>query len=184
MGLRLNVDLDTNRGQTNEAYIRIETIRFNRVLCRIEYTTSCWVNKDAADAFDKKYIDDPLGSSQGILTKEVVYYDDEDDIEGREVSVPNYYTCEIYTEEKTEVPIYEEQEVVKLVPYMTFDENGEEMIIEKEVKKTENIQVGVDTQIKKLVDFSLVENIFDFTHKVLKDELSKIFPEDKIEIVK
>lgn len=183
MGLRLNVDLDTNRGQTNEAYVRIETIRFNRVLCRIEYTISCWVNKQAADAFDKKYIDDPLGSSQGILTKEVVYYDDDDDVDGREVVIDNYYTCEIYREEKIETPVYEEQEVVKLVPYVTFDENGEEKIVDKEIKKIEQVQVGVDTVIKKVVDFSLVEDMFDFTHKVLKDELSKIFPEDRIEIV-
>lgn len=183
MGLRLNVDLDTNRGQTNEAYIRIETIRFNRVLCRVEFTTSCWINKEAADGFDRKYIGDPLGSSQGILTKEVVYYESKDDVEGKEVVIDNYYTCEIYREEVTETPVYEQKIVVKSIPYVTFDDDGEEVIVEKQVKKLERVQTGVNTQIKKIVDFSIVNNIFDFTNQALFNELSKIFPKDKLQIL-
>jgi len=184
MGLRLNVDLDTNRGQTSEAYIKVETVRFNRVQTRIEFTTSCWVNKESADAFDKKYVDDPLGSSIGLLTKEVVYYEDENDVEGTEVSIENFYTQQIYREETVETPIYENKEVTKLVPYVSFDENGDEVIKEKEVVKTEKVQVDTKTETKKLVDFSLIDNIFDFTYKALKQELSKIFPEDKIEIIR
>jgi len=45
MGLQINVDLDTNRGQTNEAYILLESVRFNRVNTRVEFTTSLWLNK-------------------------------------------------------------------------------------------------------------------------------------------
>lgn len=183
MGLRLNVDLDTNRGQTNEAYIRIETIRFNRVLCRIEFTTSCWINKEAADGFDRKYIGDPLGSSQGILTKEVVYYESEDEVEGKEVEIDNYYTCEIYKEEITENPLYEDQIVTKTIPYVTFDDDGEEVIIEKQVKKMERVQVGIDKQVKKVVDFSIAENMFKFADLALLNELSKIFPKDKLQII-
>lgn len=183
MGLRLNVDSDTNRGQTGEAYIKVETVRFNRVQTRVEFTTSCWVNKEAADAFDKKYVDDPLGSSVGLLTKEVVYYKDEKDVEGTEVTIENFYTQQIYREEKVETPIYEDKEVLKLVPYVSFDENGDEVVKEKEVVKTEKVQVDTKTEIKKLVDFSLVNNIFEFTYNALKKELSNIFPEDKIEII-
>lgn len=183
MGLRLNVDLDTNRGQTNEAYIRIETIRFNRVMCRIEFTTSCWLNKELADGFDRKHIGDPLGSSQGILTKEVVYYESKDDVEGKEVEIQNYYTCEIYREEIIEKPIYEDQIVTKTIPYVTFDDDGEEVIVEKQVKKMERVQVGIDTQVRKVVDFSIVENMFDFANQALFNELSKIFPKDKLQII-
>lgn len=181
MGLRLNVDLETNRGQTNEAYIKIETIRFNRVNTRVEYTTSCWVNKKAADAFNKKYIDDPLGSSAGILTQEVVYYTGPDDVEGTELTVPNFYTSEIYREVEVTTPIYEEQEVTKTVPYISFDEEGNEVQKEKEVTKVEQVKIDEKVEVKKLFDMKLVENIFEFTYKALKGELSKIFPEDKIE---
>ena len=184
MGLRLNIDLDTNRGQTSEAYIKVETIRFNRVQTRVEYTTSCWVNKEAADAFDKKYVDDPLGSSVGLLTKEVVYYKDEKDVKGTEVTIENFYTEEIYREEVVDTPIYENKQVAKLVPYVSFDENGDEVIKEKEVVKTEKVQVDTKTETKKLVDFSLVDNIFEFTYNSLKKQLSQFFPEDKIQIVK
>jgi len=184
MGLRLNVDLDTNRGQTNEAYIRIETVRFNRVQTRIEFTTSCWVNKEAADAFDKKYVDDPLGSSVGLVTKEVVYYEDENDVKGTEVTIENFYTETISREENIEIPIYEEKEVTKLVPYVSFDENGDEVIKEKEVTKKEKVQVDSKTEIKQVVDFSLVDDIFEFTFNALKKHLSKVLPEDKLQIVR
>ena len=184
MGLRLNVDLDTNRGQTGEAYIKVETIRFNRVQTRVEFTTSCWVNKEAADAFDKKYVDDPLGSSVGLLTKEVVYYEDENDVKGTEVTIENYYTAEIYREIEVETPIYEEKEVTKLIPYVSFDENGDEVIKEKEVSKIEKVQVDSKKEIKKLVDFSLVDNIFDFAYQSLINELTSFFPKDKLQIVK
>ena len=183
MGLCLKVDLETNRGQTNEAYIRLETVRINRVNTRVEYTTSCWINKEAAQAFEKKYIGDPLGSSAGIMTQEVVYYTGPDDVDGTEVTIPNYFTSDIYREVEEVTPIYEEKEVIKTVPYVSFDENGDEVVKEKEVTKVEKVQVDEKVEIKKLFDLTLVDSIFEFTYKQLKKELSKIFPEDKIEIV-
>lgn len=183
MGLRLNVDLDTNRGQTDEAYIILETIRFNRANTRIEFTISLWINRAAAYNFQKKYVGDPLGSSEGMLQREVIYYKDAKDTKGTEITLDNYFMADIAKEEEVITPIYEEKEVTKKVPFVTFDEEGNEIIKEKKITKLEKVKVGENKEIKQMFDTSLVHNIFDYTYKELRKILSKHFPIEKLEIV-
>lgn len=184
MGLRLNVDLDTNRGATNEAYIILETVRFNRVNTRVEFTTSLWINKQAAEAFQKKEVGGELGSSEGMLQREVIYYKNEKDFEGTEITLPNYFMADIYRKKIIKEPIYEEQEVEKEVPYVSFDKEGNEVIKKKKVKKIEKVKVGENKIEKKLFDTKVVENIFEYTYKQLKQQLKQYFPANKLEIVK
>ena len=183
MGLRLNVDLDTNRGQTNEAYILLESVRFNRVNTRVEFTTSLWLNKESALAFQKKYIDSPLGSSEGMLQREVIYYKDSKDTKGTEITLDNYFMADIARDEEIITPVYDKKEVIKKVPFITFDEEGEEVVKEKEITKLEKVQVGENKEIKKVFDISLVHNIFEFTYSELRKQLSEHFPIEKLEIV-
>ena len=180
MGLQLNVELDTNLGPTNRAYIRIETCRVNKVLAQIEFTTTCWIDKQAADKFYRTYLDDPMTNSEGILTKEVVYYVTEDDKDGKELVIENYYKVPTVREETVEVPIYETKLVKKLVPYISFDENGEEVEKQKEVEKEEQVQVTTQTVQKQLIDYSLIEKPFELAYSHLKAELSKLFPVESI----
>ena len=183
MGLRLNVDLDTNRGQTNEAYILLESVRFNRVNTRVEFTTSLWLNRDAALAFQKKYIDSPLGSSEGMIQREVIYYKNSKDTKGTEITLDNYFIVDIAREEEVITPVYDKKEVVKKVPFITFDDEGEEIVQEKEITKLERVKVGENKEIKKVFDISLVHNIFEFTYGELRKKLSEHFPIEKLEIV-
>jgi len=183
MGLRINVDLDTNRGQTNEAYVLLESIRFNRVNTRVEFTTSLWLNREAALAFQKKYIDSPLGSSEGMLQREVIYYKNSKDTKGTEITLNNYFLVDIAREEEVITPVYDEKKVVKKVPFISFDEEGEEIVKEKEITKLEKVKVGENKEIKKVFDISLVHNIFEFTYNELRKKLSEHFPIEKLEIV-
>ena len=180
MGLHINVDLDTNLGPTNEAYIRIETCRINKVLAQLEFTTTCWVDKDSADKFYRTYLDDSFANSNGLLTKEVVYYKNENDKKGTEVVIENYYKVSTVKNVTIEEPVYETKVVTKTVPYVSFDENGEEVIKEKEIETEEKVQVGTNTVEKQLIDYSLMEKPFEFAYKYLKSELTKIFPKSKI----
>ena len=180
MGLTLKVDLDTSAGSTKEAYIRIETCRINKVQAQLEFTTTCWINKKKASKFYRKYLDDALTNAGGLIKKEVVFYKDENDIYGSELTIDNYYKVSTVKEVTVEEPIYELQEVEKQVPYISFDENGDEIEKIKVVKEKEKIQIDSKNVKKKLIDYSLMEKPFEFAYKHLKEELSKHFPASKI----
>lgn len=184
MGLRLNVELDTNRGATNEAYIILETVRFNRVNTRVEFTTSFWVNKQAAEAFQKKEVGGELGSSEGMLQREVIYYKDKEDYEGTEITLPNYFMADVFRKKVIKEPLYEEKEVEKEVPFVSFDEEGNEVIKKRKIIKLEQVKVGENKIEKKLFDTSVISNIFEYTYIQLKEQLTQYFPADKLEIVK
>lgn len=176
MGLQINVDLDTNLGPTDEAYIRIETCRINKIQAQLEFTTTTWVDKDSADKFYRKYIDDPLTNSNGLLTKEVVYYKNQDDKSGTEVVIENYYKVKTVKTVTVEDPIYDIKITTKTVPYVSFDENGEEVIKEKEIEQEEKVQIGSNKVEKQLIDYTLMEKPFELAYEHLKAELSKTFP--------
>ena len=180
MGLTIKVDLDTSAGSTDQAYIRIETCRINKVQAQLEYTTTCWVNKKRASKFYRKYLYDPLTNAGGMIKREVVYYSDSEDLDGKEITLDNYFKVSTVNEVTVEEPIYEKQVVVKKVPYVSFDENGDEVEKIKIVEREEDVQVDTISKKRKLIDYSLMEKPFELAYKHLKDELSKHFPEDKI----
>jgi len=60
MGIRLQVDLETNRGPTNELYIRIDFFKINRTVGTITFTTTLWLNKELADNSLKKLASDEI----------------------------------------------------------------------------------------------------------------------------
>lgn len=180
MGLRLKLDLDTNLGFTDKAYIRIETCRINKVQAQIEYTTSCWINKDSADKFYRDYLDEKMPNAEGIVTKEVVFYKDLNDTTGTEVSINNFYKASVVESVEELTPIYEEKEIDKVIPYITFDEEGEELLKEKVVKSLEKIKVREELKERQKINYSLFNNPLEHAYKHLKEQLSKTFPEDKI----
>ena len=180
MGLVIKAELDTSRGSTKEAYIRIETCRINKVQAQLEFTTTCWINKKAASKFYRKYLDDPLTNAGGLVNKEVVFYKDKDDIDGTEVAIENYYKVPTVNEVTIEEPVYEKKVVVKQVPFISFDENGDEIEKIKTVEREEKVQVDTKTKKRKLIDYSLMNKPFEFAYQYLKEELEKKFGKDKI----
>lgn len=180
MGLVIKAELDTSRGSTKEAYIRIETCRINKVQAQLEFTTTCWINKKAASKFYRKYLDDSLTNAGGLINKEVVFYKNKDDIEGTEVAIENYYKVPTVVEVSVDKPIYEKKVVEKQVPFISFDENGDEIEKIKTVKREEKVQVDTITKKRKLIDYSLMDKPFEFAYQHLKEELEKKFGKDKI----
>lgn len=175
MGLVIKTELDTSRGSTKEAYIRIETCRINKVQAQLEFTTTCWLNKNAASKFYRKYLDDPLTNAGGLINKEVVFYKNKDDVEGTEMVIENYYKVPTVVEVTVDEPIYEKKVVKKQVPYISFDENGDEVEKIKTVEREEKVQVDTKTIKRKLIDYSLMEKPFEFAYQYLKEELEKKF---------
>ena len=75
MGLRLQVDLETNRGPTNKLFVRIDSWKVNMTLGEVKFTTTSWLDKSYGDRFLRKYFTDALQPAVGLVGGKVIYYD-------------------------------------------------------------------------------------------------------------
>jgi hypothetical protein len=182
MGILLNVDLETNRGPSQEVFIRIENYKVSLTLAEVTFTTTAWIDKKAADNFLRQTLDEPMKNAQGILGLNVVYYK-EGDQEGTELEVKNLYKYNMITEKEVTIPIYTKKEISKEVPKVSFDEEGNEITIFKTVTETIKVKDGEETVTKELIDYSILDRLQEVSYEHLKKELSKLFPLDKITIV-
>lgn len=180
MGFIVNADIETNRGPTSELYIRIENWKINKAVGEIKFTTTTWVSKEFADRFLREYFDEPLKNSVGIVSSKLVYYSD-DNLDGKEYDVPNYFTMPMYVEKEVEVPIYETKKVSKEFPYVSFDENGDEITLYRTVTSEEEVQVGTEKVTKQVMDYGIVDRLAEVTYNYLKQQLKEYFPEELIE---
>ena len=180
MGFRLNVDLETGSGPTQEAYIRIDNYRFNKVTSEIILTTTTWLDVEKAHAFNRQYIDESLKNAVGLVSQDVLYYDNPES-EGEEVKIPIVYKASVTEIEEVEFPIYEEQETIEETPYVSFDDNGDEVTKYKAEVVIKKVLVDKYTETKEVVKPELLENLYEFSYNVIKKKLAELFPEDKIE---
>lgn len=180
MGFRINVDLETGSGPTQEAYIRIDNYRFNKVTSDLLITTTTWLDVEKAHDFNRKYLDENLKNAVGLISAEVLYYPTPDS-EGEEITIPNVFKAPVVQKEELTFPVYEEQETIVQVPYVSFDANGDE--ITKYRDEVQKLQVQVDSykDTKQVVKPELLTNLYEFSYNVLFNELAKLFPKDKIE---
>jgi len=180
MGIVINADLETNAGPTNELYVRIENWKVNLSVAQIRFTTTAWLNKTYGEKFLRRYYDDPLRNSIGIVGTKVIYYPE--DGEHKELDLVNLYEMPMYTEQVIEEPVYEIQEVSKELPYVSFDENGDEITLYRTVKQQEEVQVGKNEVTKKVIDYTLVNRLEEVSYEYLKEQLINYFPEESINI--
>ena len=182
MGFRLNVDLETSSGPSQEVYVRIESIIVNRVTSKASYQLTYWIDQDHATATNRVYVEDEMRHSVGLIQERILYYEDEES-EGVEILLPHMLEEDIAEEREVEVPIFEKQDITKEVPYTSFDENGDEITLYRSITSTQNVKVGTKVEIRKVIDIKLVENIFEFGYRKTKQMLETKFPVDKIEKV-
>ena len=181
MGLRINSDLETSAGPTMEAYARIDNYRVDKVSSKISFAVSYWLNKEAGQKFNRTYLGDNLKSATGLFSSKVVCYDVDD--EGVEVELPTFLSTNNIRVEEVEDPIFETVTETKVVPYVSFDEEGNEITLEREVSHQVEKQVGSNKTVKKLIDTSVYDNITGFCYNHLKGELAKLFNDITIEDV-
>ena len=180
MGLVLKIDLETNLGPTTEAYISIDSIRVNKTLAEVKFSLSAWLNKTYADKFFRKYKEDDLNNAKGQISSNVLYYENEDS-NGDEITIPNYFAnIDLAVRKEVEVPIIEEVQKEKKIPQVSFDENGDEVTIERIVFETVKEQTGTKLEERSVVAYDSINAIEDFCYIYLKKELSKLFPNDKL----
>ena len=97
------------------------------------------------------------------------------------MAIPIIYRAPVAVVEEIEFPIYEEQETVEEVPYVSFDENGDEITKYKDQINLVKVKVGTKKEIRNKINPEIITNLYEFAYKVVKNKLAELFPEDKIE---
>jgi len=183
MGLIVRGDIETNQGPTEELYIRIDNWKINMATNAIRFSTTAWLNKEFGDKFLRKHFDDELKPAIALVSGKIVYYDDKNK-DGLEVEIPNLYDTNIFSVEEVEEDVLEVQSVTKEVPYVSFDEEGNEITLFKTVTSKENVKVGVQVVEKKVIDYSIpLNSLGEFSYNHLKNEIQKLLPDSVIEKV-
>ena len=183
MGFVLNVDLETSEGPSHEVYTRIESLSYNKVTSEVRFQLTYWLDRDHAIRFNRTYLSEERKNAIGLVQERVLYF--EDDIsDGKEVLLPNHLKAPLVSVKEIEVPLYEVQEVETDAPYVSFDEQGEEVIKYRKVVKTEKVRVGVKVETAEVIDGSLAGDLYGFCYRHALKELTQWLPEDKIETVK
>lgn len=182
MGFRLNVDLETSSGPSQEVYVRIESLVVNRVTAKARFQLTYWIDQDHAIKTNRQYVEEEVRPQVGLIQERILYYEDEES-DGVEILLPHMLEEDMAKEQDVEVPIFEEQEIKKEIPYTSFDENGDEITLYRTVTSKQNIKVGSEIEKRKVINIKLAENIFEFGYSRIKQMLESKFPSDKIEIV-
>lgn len=183
MGFQLNVDLETSLGPSQEVYARVEGISYNKHTAAVMFQIAYWVDRNHALKATRTFLDEEHKNMVGLIYDKVIYYP-EGTTEEIEIHLPQYLDIFAVNEEEVEIPIYETKVTNKEVPYVSFDENGEEITLYRTIIKNEPVQIGVKKEVKKVIDYGVSNRLAEFAYKALKEELAKWFPKENIETVK
>jgi len=179
MGFILDVDLETSEGPSHEVYVRVESLTFNKVTMETGFQLTYWETKEYAEKFDRITTDQEPNNAIGLIQERVIYFKD-DESDGEEILFPHHIKTQIIKVDTTEVPVIETREEKVEVPYVSFDENGEEITKYRTIVKEEEVQVGVENIEKEVFDYSALNNIFEFAYNHAKKVLGELIPKDKI----
>ena len=119
----------------------------------------------------------------GLVQNKMMYYE-QADYDGEEIEFKHYLKVNVAEEREIEIPIFEMQEVTEEVPYISFDENGDEVIKHRKVIKEKKVETGTYKEIKSVIDTKAFDDIYGYCYKRLYEHLIDIVPKDKIETVK
>lgn len=182
MGFVLNADLETSLGPTQELYVRVEGFTFNKVTAQLSFQITYWIDRDHAIKFNKVYLEESDKNAKGLIQNKVIYFDSEES-EGKELILEQFYKVLVADKQEIDVPIFEEQDVEIEVPYISFDENGDEMTKYRKVIKSQKVQVGSNKETRSVIDVKAFNNIYGYCYKILKDYLSTFLPNEVIQKV-
>ena len=180
MGLVIKADIETSSGPTKKAYVRIDNYRVDKVTSRLRFAVSYWRTKESAHNFNRLYLEENLKNATGLFSSNIVFYESKED-EGKEVSLPTFFDINMASEEVVEEPVFEMKDVTKTVPFISFDENGDEITLQKEVTKKEKVQVDVVTSTKNKINNSIIGDLPKYCYNEVKKQIQQLLPNCKIE---
>ena len=163
MGLLFNLDTDTVKGPTKSLYCRIDQITIqkdaNRIIVSLIYF------KDIEQTFR---ID--------CISYEVVVYEN-GDIEGKEIRLPSVLKLDLSEKVTIKEPIYKQELVKEKVPYVSFNDLGDEITKYREVEVEKNIKIGEEEKEATIPAYTAIQkDIFGFCYGIIKEEVLRYFP--------
>ena len=181
MGYILKGDFETSIGPSQEIYVKVDNFRISKITSVFEFVVSYWISKKAADDFKLDYIEQKRRPSIGQIEQKV-YSFEQDDVDGTEIELPNFFSQQMAKEEKIEKPVYEIVKVEEEVPYVSFDDEGEEVTLYRSIFTEKEQLVKVEHITKKIIDYSCLDNIHEYAYSVVEDKLKNLLPNVELEI--
>lgn len=183
MGFILDVDLETSEGPSHEVYARVESLSFNKVTSLVKFQVTYWQDRDHAIRFNRTSINEPKRSAVGLIQERVLYFVD-DNSDGIEIMFPHHFKVPLTVKKEVETPEYGVVSTEQEVPYVSFDDNGEELTKYRKVVREERKKIGTKKEVLEVIDTSLLNNIMDFCYSKLKENLVLNLPKNNIITVK
>jgi len=184
MGLLIKGDIETNVGPTDSIYCKIETYKVQIPRAQVQFTVQYWQNKDSADSYTGVFEGDNKENMDHyaydiINHNEILIYDNSSPTS---IELPKLFQLSPRITKKIEVPTYEKKVVTKEVPYISFDENGDEIVLTRKVDTLERVIVNVKKVPKKYFDRDSLKDFPTFCYKELKKILAKNFKKANINL--
>ena len=163
MGLLFNLDTDTVKGPTTSLYCRIDQITIQKEVNRIIISLSYFNDVEKTSRIDS-------------ISYEVLVYEDSDS-EGKDIRLPSTLKLDLGEKVVIKEPIYKQELVKEKVPYVSFDELGEEITKYQEVEVKRNIKIGEEEKEATVSTYTAIQkDIFGFCYDKIKQKLLESFP--------
>lgn len=163
MGLSFNLDTDTVKGPTKSIYCRINQITIQKDTDRVIVSLCYFNNSKKTSLID-------------VVSYEVIAYED-GDTEGKEITLPSVLKLDLKEKVVIKEPIYKQELVKEQVPYVSFDDLGEEITKYREVEVEKNIKVGEEDKETTISAYDAIQkDIFQYCYGKVQEEILKSFP--------
>ena len=172
MGLYINGDFETTSGATRQAYARIDSYRVDKVTSRVRFSVSYWISRDAGHNFNRQYIDESMKNATGLFSNKVISYINSED--GVNIEFPTFMDLKLTRSEEIQIPVYEKVETTKEVPYVSFDEEGNEVTKYRTLTLNKSEITGYNTETKDVIANDLLGDIPGFCYGKLIEALTAV----------
>ena len=163
MGLLFNLDTDTVKGPSQSLYCRIDQITIQKDANRIIVSLIYFKDVEQTSRID-------------CISYEVIVYES-GDLVGKEIRLPSVLKLDLSEKVTIKEPIYKQELVKEKVPYVSFDDLGEEITKYQEVEVKRNIKIGEEEKEATVSTYTAIQkDIFGFCYNKIKEKLLKSFP--------